>query len=65
MHIELAIILTRYEQIKQENNAINSLLVERDEEIATLKKRIQHLELTVLSYVNNMQGTYRSVKGKS
>tara|TARA_R100000458_G_scaffold58154_1_gene65616 strand:- start:298 stop:474 length:177 start_codon:yes stop_codon:yes gene_type:complete len=58
MHIDLAIILTKYEQIKQENDAVNSLLVERDEEIATLKKKIQHLE-------NNMQGTYRPVKGKS
>ena len=58
MHIELAIILTRYEQIKQENNAINSLLIERDEEITTLKKKIQHLE-------DNMQGTYRPVKGNA
>lgn len=56
MHIELAIILTRYEQIKQENDAVNSLLIDRDEEITTLKKKIQHLE-------NNMQGTYRPVKG--
>ena len=56
MHIDLAIILTKYEQIKQENDAVNSLLIDRDEEIATLKKRIQHLE-------NNMQGTYRPVKG--
>jgi len=40
---------------KLENEAMNSLLIERDEEIATLKKKIQHLE-------NNMQGTYRPVK---
>ena len=33
MHIELAIILTRYEQIKQENDAVNSLLIDRDEEM--------------------------------
>ena len=29
---------------KLENEAMNSLLIERDEEIATLKKKIQHLE---------------------
>jgi hypothetical protein len=40
---------------KLENEAMNSLLIERDEEIATLKKKIQHLE-------NNMQGTYRPIK---
>jgi len=58
MNIDLAIILTKYEQIKQENDAVNSLLVERDEEITTLKKKIQHLE-------DNMQGTYRPVKGRA
>tara|TARA_R100001443_G_scaffold113388_2_gene127961 strand:- start:217 stop:408 length:192 start_codon:yes stop_codon:yes gene_type:complete len=48
----MSYINPRYTQMKEENDAMNSLLIERDEEIEKLKKEVARLKASNKRWYN-------------
>mgnify|MGYP003131794718 CR=1 FL=1 len=52
MELLMSYINPRYTQMKEENDAMNSLLIERDEEIEKLKKEVARLKASNKRWYN-------------